>query len=333
MAIFPTQNSMLSSQALADYIGATYGFGTLKGRLLLRGVSDTYVLEGVSGKYILKVYRNNHRTLSEIQAEVELLNILKNAHIPVSYPYYDLKGNQLQPFEAAEGLRYGVVSSYAEGEPAYTPTAEQIAVTGREMARLHNVTAGLQLATSRKPYNIETTLTRPLEILKPALAEMGLSEEYEYLLATGNRMVAYLSSLDSSRFSDGYCQYDFMPKNFHFDAHNRIAFFDFDFAGEGWLAHDLMSYWVHFALNTTLGRSTQDHSEKEFGIFLAAYQEIRPLSEEEIKAIPYLNFGFWIFYMAFHYEHFDDFSSQFWGPRWLKDRIGLIRKLIELHAP
>jgi Ser/Thr protein kinase RdoA (MazF antagonist) len=170
-------------------------------------------------------------------------------------------------------------------------------------------------------------------MLKPALAEMGLQEEYEYLAAKGRQIANHLGSLDSSQFSYGYCQYDFMPKNFHFDALNNITFFDFDFAGEGWLANDLMSYWVHFALNTTLGRSTQEHSEKEFGIFLAAYQEIRPLSEEEIKAIPYLNFGFWIFYMAFHYEHFDDFSSQFWGPRWLKDRIGLIRKLIELHAP
>ena len=116
MAIFPTQYSTLSARALNDVIESWYGFNGLTCRLLLRGVSDTYVLEGATGQYILKIYRGAHRSLNEIKAEVELLNRLHEGGARVSYPLKDREGKQLQSFEAAEGTRYGVLFSFAAGK-------------------------------------------------------------------------------------------------------------------------------------------------------------------------------------------------------------------------
>jgi len=43
-----------------------------------------------------------------------------------------------------------------------------------------------------------------------------------------------LAQLDVSAFSTGYCHFDFLPKNFHFDG-DSVTFFDFDFmATAGW---------------------------------------------------------------------------------------------------
>ena len=62
MSLFPTQYSTLSASALAAYVSAAYGLPNLRGRYLLRGVSDTYLLENEQARYILKVYRAAHRT-------------------------------------------------------------------------------------------------------------------------------------------------------------------------------------------------------------------------------------------------------------------------------
>lgn len=330
MAIFPAQYSTLSAPALGKAIEAWYGFSGLRCRYLLRGVSDTYVLEGTREQYILKIYRDAHRSLQEIQGEVELLNYLHQGGCRVSYPVKDREGRQIQSFEAAEGIRYGVLFSYAAGKPVTEPSDEQITITGREMARIHHITSTLTLSHERRVYNNDTTLLQPIAALAPAFTE--LPEEYGYLQDTAAMIIKKLNNLDTSGFSYGYCHYDFFPKNFHFDEHNHITFFDFDFSGKGFLVNDMMSYWNHFALNAILGRSSREESERAFQVFLAAYRTVRSVSDEEISMIPYLNFGFWIFYMGFHYEHFDDFSTQFFNTRFLKERVALIRKMTDNYC-
>lgn len=330
MAIFPTQYSTLSASALGKAIEGWYGFSGLTCRFLLRGVSDTYVLEGATDQYILKIYRDAHRSLEEIKAEVELLNGLHQGGARVSYPIKDHAGNQIQSFQAAEGIRHGVLFSFAAGKPFNDPSDEQIAITGREMARLHNLTAVIELGHKRREYNHHTTLIQPIATFAPAFKE--LPDEYQYLQDMAAVVMKKLNGMDTSKFSYGYCHYDFFPKNFHFDEHNNITFFDFDFAGKGYLVNDIMSYWVHFALNACVGRSTLEESKRIFTIFLEAYRTVRPVSEEEISAIPYLNFAFWVFYLGFTYENFDDWSNMFFDTRFIKGRVALIKKMADMYC-
>lgn len=98
MQIFPTQYSLLSSAALNDVISKSYGFTGLSCKLLIHNVSDTYLLEDAANKYILKIYREAHRKMEEIRAEVELLNILKAHGAKVSFPVRDLQEEYLQAF-------------------------------------------------------------------------------------------------------------------------------------------------------------------------------------------------------------------------------------------
>ena len=331
MAIFPTQYSTLSAAALGRHVEEQYGLSGMQCRYLLRGVSDTYLLEGAAEKYILKIYRNAHRSLEEIKGELELLNILHQEGCKVSYPINDRTGNQLQAFEAAEGTRYGMLFSYAPGKPANKPTDEQIAITGREMARIHNITAAITLNHTRREYNHHTTLLHPLAILEPVFAE--LPDEYRYLQDTTAAVIKKIDSMDTSGFSYGYCQYDFLPKNFHFDEQNNITFFDFDFAGKGFLVNDLMSYWNHFALNAVLSRASREECDRAFNVFIDAYRTVRPVSPSEISAIPYLDFGFWVFYLGFYQEQFDDFSTHFFTTTYKKERVALIKKIMDAYCP
>ena len=322
--IFPTQYSTLSSKHLGKYIGEKYGFTEVLCTFLLRGVSDTYVIEHSEGKAILKIYRDSHRSLDEIQGEVELLAILKSEGGKVAEALIDLEGNTIQSFQAAEGIRNGVVFRYALGKNVYDFTDEQLEVLGREMAFNHLITSQVELSYPRQEYTIETTIDRPLEVLKPFLKDF--QEEYEYLLETAGRVKEKMESYDLQSFSYGYCHYDYLPKNFHFDEHNTITVFDYDFAGKGLLMNDIMTFMMHYFFHTTLNRISYEEGDQHFTLFIESYRKVKAVSDQELELMPYLGFGFWLFYLGFQCENFDDWSNTFFSSRYLQDRISVIKK-------
>jgi len=330
MDLFPTQYSTLSAQALRHHIEQAYGFSGLTCRYLLRGVSDTYVLEGTDEQYILKIYREAHRSLDEIGGEVALLTLLHSKKARVAAPIADASGSYVQRFAAAEGPRHGVLFTYAEGSSVYVMSDAQLRTVGREMARIHKYTAGLQLPHTRPIYDVATTLTRPLQVAAPAF--QAYPEGLLYLQKLAAKVETRLAELDTSAFSYGYCQYDFLPKNFHFDAQDTLTFFDFDFAGQGYLVNDVMTFFVHFFLDRHYKGLSSADAERSFAVFVAGYREVRALSDQELAAIPCLGVMFWIFYLGFAAENFDDWSNFFFGPRYLQERVALIKKWVEWYG-
>lgn len=312
MEIFPTQYSTLSSAALKDRIEERYGLTHMSCRYLLRGVSDTYVLEGEAGKYIFKVYRDAHRSLEEIKGEAELLTILKEKGAKVSYPIRDLEGGFTQMFTAAEGIRHGVLFSFAKGKSSRLLSDEQLRIIGREMAFNHHITSGIELCHQRKAYTIDTTLTGPLQTLAPAFREFR--DEYALLGQTAGMVQYMMEMTDTSSFGYGYCHYDYFPKNFFFDEDNTLTLFDFDFAGKGLLMYDLASFHVHLFMEAFNKRRTMEDVDRALSVVIAGYRELRPLPEKEEAIIPLLGFMLQLFYFGFQYENFDDFSNVYFGP-------------------
>lgn len=326
--IFPTQYSTLSSIALKDRIEQAYGFIGLSCRLLLHGVSDTYILEDEFPRFIFKIYRDAHRKLDEIKAEIELLLILKDGGAKVSYPIKSKNDGVIQSFNAAEGIRYGVLFSYAQGEVIMAMSDDQLKMVGREMAAVHNITAGLTLNYPRKEYSVATTITNPLTVLEPAFK--NLTALYQELKTMAVSVIENLQQLNLDNFSYGYCHYDFLPKNFHFAPNGDLTFFDFDFVGNGYLANDITSFYIHYFMEVYNGKITQAEADRAFKVFVDSYRVVRPLSDEEISAIPYLGFGFWVFYLGFQYENFDDWSSIFFGPNFIRARVALINAWLKV---
>lgn len=330
MDVFPTQYSLLSASAINKVLMEKYGFQDMNCRLLIHNVSDTYILENPSVKYIFKVYRNAHRSLAEIMAELELLNLLKQDGASIAFPIMDLQGSFIQTFNAAEGSRYGVLFSFAQGEVRAQMNELELGTLGKEMAFLHKLTIGMNLKHERKEYNLGTMLFGPLEVIKPAFN--GLEAEYAFLESAVQLVAAKIQALDLDTFGYGYCHYDFLPKNFHFQEDGTLTFFDFDFAGKGHFVNDLASLYAHFFLDVLFQKKTQKVADAEFQIFVATYRTVRPLTEEELHAIPLFGFAWWIFYFKFHYENFEDWSNFFFGPRFIKERVGWLRKWMDWYV-
>jgi Ser/Thr protein kinase RdoA (MazF antagonist) len=329
--IFPARYSTLSAAALKDHLIEAYQLDpSTTCRLLIRNVSDTYILENENQKYIFKIYRDAHRKLNEIEAEVELLNALIANGNSVSYPIIDQKGQQIQQFNAIEGLRNGILFSFAEGKVVLDLEHKHLNQLGQDIAKLHETTSSIKLKNPRPIFSFETTLFEPLRDLKPHFAEMTV--EFEYLTNIADKVIKKFEEFDTSKFSYGYCHYDFFPKNFHFDQKGLITFFDFDFAGEGYLINDLMTFLNHYFFHQLNNLISKEQAEEDFNVFLSAYQQVRLLTDDELKAIPYLGITFHIFFLKFFYDNYDDWSNAFLTPRYTKHRVALIKKWEEMYC-
>lgn len=257
-----------------------------------------------------------------------LLTTLREHHVSVSYPIADKNGNMIQVFHAAEGPRHGVVFSFAPGRSVLQFNDRQLASLGHEMAAFHNISSTIQLNDQRWTFDLENTLFRPLEMVKDAFAEYP--GDYAWLQEAAEKVRRKLSEVDTGLFSTGYCQFDFLPKNFHFDDDDSVTLFDFDFLGYGWLVNDIMTFWTHLSLDVFFNRLTQETAGRNFEVFLTAYKEVRNVNKEELDVIPYLSLGFWLFYMGFHTTH-DQFYPLVFQPSQLKMRINVIRQLMEKY--
>ena len=323
-AIFPTVYSTLCPDALSLLISGKYGLKNVQSKLLVRGVGDTYLIETAENRFILRIYRSSHRSLAQIEEEVALLLALKKAGVSVSYPVSDLSMEVIQRVNAAEGNRYAVLFSYAPGKVERILNEEQLYALGNEMACFHNVSSNFPIGDSRWSFDFETTVLNPLENLKSVFTEN--SEDYDWLQNKVEHIQNKLAQIDTSGFSKGYCHFDFFTKNFHFE-NNSVTFFDFDFMGNGWLVNDLMTFWQSLTLDVYTGRMEAEAAGKAFDTFLKGYREYRSVSEQELAIIPYLSFGYWLFYMNFHTTH-DQFYV-FSQPAHVKLYVGIL-KTIEL---
>ncbi|WCT11630.1 phosphotransferase [Mucilaginibacter jinjuensis] len=330
MKTFPAQYSTLAASALKEHIEEVYGFRGLTCRLLVHNVSDTYILESEQAKYIFKVYRKDYRTLNEIKGEVELLNILKDNSIPVSYPLTDLAGKQIQYFKAIEGMRYGVLFTFATGKVVLNPDDEQLKIIGRTMALMHHATSTCKLKHERIIYDIYSTVRGPLKLIRSRFED--LSQEYTYLQDLGAKVVAKLDEYDLTRFSYGYCHYDLLPKNFHFDDDNNITIFDFDWAGKALLVNDVMTFMVQLFFMARHQMITKEEADHKLKILIEAYRENRSLSDPEIELIPYLGIMYWIHAFGFYEANYDDFAITFFTPRFIKERVELIKVWVEWYC-
>jgi Ser/Thr protein kinase RdoA (MazF antagonist) len=350
--LFPASYSTLSSAALAAFIHEKYGLSSVECKMILRGVGDTYSVKvsgtagaGVGGSgagaggtgsragalaagvdtwFILRVYRPDQRSLSQIKAETDLLLALKERDIPVSWPIADSSGAVIQSVDAIEGRKHMVLFSFAPGRSVLKLNERQLYNLGYQMARFHMASQTIELEDQRWTFDAETTLFEPLERIRGIFAHDP--EAYAWMQKAVKFAAGKLDELDAASLPSGICHFDFLPKNFHFDGED-ITFFDFDFFGHGIFANDIMTFWQHLSIDAHFGRITQEEFGQSYALFLRGYQDLRPLSRRELAVIPYLSLGFWLFYISFHTTH-DQFYP-FIQADHLKLRSDLIRKLME----
>ena len=166
MSLFPVAYSLLSKQALLSHIKDNYEVHEpIHLKYFLRGMNDTYILETGSGKYIFRVYRADRRNKSEIAFELDLLNYLNENDVSVSIPTKK-DGTFINEFFVTEGVKYGVMFSFAEGNEKPIHAVEDSYLFGKSVAQIHKVTDNFKSAHVRGNLNLEHLIEKPLNIIK-----------------------------------------------------------------------------------------------------------------------------------------------------------------------
>lgn len=304
--VLPVVHSILATTTLAAEIAPDYEIGQpVECRFLNQGLNDTYLVKTVDDSYILRVYRLNWRSLSDILYEVDLLTHLGRRRAPVSVPIARRDGRFSRIMRMPEGNRHAVLFTYARGDPpAWPPDEAYCRLYGSAAAEIHSGLDDFSSDHERFPIDLDYLLDRPLQAILPFL--QNRLDDAEYVRGLADRLKERVTLLDGA-LQQGVCHGDFHGGNCHVSDDKALTFFDFDCCGRGWRAFDIATFrW---------GAKLNGADEKIWSAFLEGYTARRALSEVDREAVPLFVLIRHIWLLGLHTANASD-----WGAGWLNKR-------------
>lgn len=324
MTTFPVTASTLSPKELGLFIAEKYGLNNnFSCNLFRTGINHTYFISDSKTKYAIRVYSHNWRSESDIVDEINLLNLLKENAISISYPIADKNGDFVQTINAPEGIRYAVLFSFAEGEKIRVMDIETCFSIGSLMASIHNIT--LNKKNTRINYNTETLLKLPYEYASAYFSKE--LPEMKFIKQQCEELSNYFEQIDEKNIPKGIVHMDIWYDNMSVADKNDITIFDFDFCGNGLLVFDV----AYFCKQLFHIEANKEEYELKLQSFLEGYQSIRKLSSDELKLIPKAAVAIWIFYLGVQASRFD-WSNVFLTENYLRLlHVGKMKSWIEYY--
>lgn len=320
----PVTESTLSALYLGNFLQEMYRLGTSTTCKLFRtGINHLYVVTDNSSKFVFRVYTLGWRTKLEISEEVRLLSHLQANNVPVAYPLADRKGNYIQDLNAPEGIRYGVLFSFAKGKKVPQFNEATSFSIGCTMAKMHQVTKNFVLG--RVTYDAKTLLEDSYNV-SSTFFNKGTEQMIFVENATKYLMEEY-KKVNTDEVRSGIIHLDIWFDNLHVSGEDEITLFDFDFCGNGWLCHDIAYYMLQL-YNT---RQSDDAYQKKLESFIKGYESIQEITGEEKRIIPMIAVSIWFFYLGVQCNRFDNWSNVFLSEDHFRRFIGIIKKWIEYH--
>ncbi len=297
MNLFPASSSILAEKSVEAFLKQAYPELFIISTTLIKvWVNDTYLVVGRDQKFIFRIYRYNWRTKGEIQAELDFINLLNGKNIPVSHPIADRQNQWIQEFEAVEGMRYGVLFSYAKGEKRMNLSPLVHFEIGKVMAKIHKLSA--ELTADRITYNAHVLVENPFEIIKTYLNEAD--EELAFLLDLKNKIVSFLNDSSFLKNRKGIVHMDIWADNINITDMDDFTIFDFDFCGNGYLIFDYAYHLLMLFITTPDKRS---YEEKAIN-FKKGYLENNILTNQEELSIPMVGAALLFYYLGFQCDKF-----------------------------
>jgi Ser/Thr protein kinase RdoA (MazF antagonist) len=326
MNIFPVTNSNLSAEHLAQFLTRQYSLGGDVNCMVLKcGINDTYLVTSSAGRSVFRVYSHNWRTIKEIEEEIRLARHLRDNNISISYALPDAKGNYIQEFNAPEGLRYGLMFSYAPGEKSQTCSPETHFSVGVVMANMHKAMEGFSL--DRVSYTADNLLIDPLIQLSRFLP--GDTEEMIYMQRLQQYLLNEFARVKRDELRYGAVHMDIWFDNLNIGKDNEITIFDLDFCGNGWLCLDIAYYILQLH---SIEREEKVCAEK-LNSFLRGYESVTSIGAEEKRIIPMLGLAMYFFYLGVQSRRYDNWSNMFFNEAYIKRFITvLIKRYAELNG-
>lgn len=321
MTPFPVLSSTISANHLGNYIKAKYGFEEVTCSIFRTGINHTYMVKGDDTKYVFRVYSHQWRTKIEIEEEIRLLNLLDQNRLSVSYPIADSSQTYIQELMAPEGLRYGVLFSFAEGGKIRNLTENMCRSIGTWMAQMHTVTLNQKL--ERIDYSSFTLTSLPYDYARVYYSEC--LDEMQFVKKAGDLLTTIFAKADSGHIRNGIVHLDMWYDNMNIQGQSEITVFDFDFCGNGWLILDV----AYFCMQLFHTEPDKVAYKAKLTSFFEGYENLHPLTHEEKRLLPYAGMAIWIFYLGVQSQRFENWSNIFLTENYLKHYLGQLKNWMQ----
>ncbi len=321
---FPVTESTLATAHVGNFVQQQYKLSTnATAKLLRTGMNHLYMIADGADRYVFRIYNHNWRSKTEVAEEVRLLRHLHDNSVSVSYPLPDTAGNYIQELNAPEGLRYGLLFSFAQGKKQPRFDAETAYNIGVMMGKLHSYTLDMQL--QRTVYDANTLL---VDSYKNTAAFFGTeSEEMQFVKQLNTYLKQAYKSIDTTDIRHGVIHFDLWFDNMHITEDGMVTFFDFDFCGNGWLCMDI-AYFLFQLYNTNL--AGEDYMEKAER-FMQGYESVTPIPKAEKEILPVVGLSVFMFYLGQQCLTFDTWSNVFLNEDHLKRFTGMLKRWMEYN--
>jgi Ser/Thr protein kinase RdoA (MazF antagonist) len=324
MQPFPVVCSTLSATHLATFLQQQYRLGaSVTCRLLRAAINHAYLVMAGTEQYVFRVYSLNWRTGIEIAEEIRLLQLLKENNIPVAYAIPDLQGNYMQQIPAPEGMRLGVLFSYAKGEKQLNIPDVLHYKIGEIMARMHQVTQSLTI--QRVQYDSRILLIDSFELMKQYISIN--TEEMQFMQRAQRYLLRQYLNAPSHLLRKGVVHLDIWFDNMNIHNNEDVTIFDFDFCGNGWLLHDIAYYMLQL-YNT---EREEEVYKRKLEQFVRGYESITPIPAAEMQLIPAASISIYFFYLGVQCKRFENWTNTFLNETYLKRYINLVIKKLYDH--
>jgi Ser/Thr protein kinase RdoA (MazF antagonist) len=331
--LFPVEASVLSQRAVEEMIKSEYfpKQSAVTCKLHYRSVHDTYIVFCNGGEYYFKVYRCGLRTEDEIQAEINLLLILRDSGIPAIEPVSKKDGEYVIRFELAEGRRYGVLYNAAGVKSVVTDCETDLfnIKLGRYIASIHNAWDKINYPVDRWHLDIDTFIDKSMEYIR--IYRQWYVFDIDFLEEVARKTRERISNiLMKEKPGCGICHGDIAGGNIRIDSNDNPVLIDFDFCGYGWRLYDVSVYLNAFSLGwEEMGIEKREQRREAF---LVGYQGHTSLPDIELDNM-YL---FVPFRRIFNIGTLYISMSNTWGDNWVKtsldEDIEMLKKWVDLSG-
>ncbi|WP_010529807.1 phosphotransferase enzyme family protein [Lentibacillus jeotgali] len=300
------KHSLIDTETIKQLAGMYDLPNDVQCELLTSGKNDTYLLTDQNeAKYIFRLYRAGHRDKEAILFELDAVNYLHTQGFRASYPIKKPDDDYLTEIAAPEGLRYGVLFNYSEGERPQI-NEKHSGLIGAALGELHERTLGF-LSSHDRGFELDTShlLDEPAAVISPVIERYLGGQSVTILHTVVENTKADLKEYNLEK---GFCHGNFYNHNMHIHD-GKIDVFDFDDCAVGYRAYDIaVSWW-------DLKNNYKNLEEEYWNAFLKGYLTEKHLAADDVRSLPLFITARRIWLMGTMITNDD-----VWGTNWINEQ-------------
>ena len=194
-----------------------------------RGLNDIYRCTNGKETFFFKIYARTDITKDAVEAELEIINYLRQSGLSIAYPIPMKNEQYLLPIETPEGIKFGVLFSEAEGISCSNDMLNQQETVEISclVSEMHTLLDAFPMSPKRWKLDGQLFLDRSIKILEN-YSNFNPSFDLLFLKDVVKQLKVQIQA-NCGSWNWGLCHGDFHSGNIHRREDGNLTIFDFDF--------------------------------------------------------------------------------------------------------